>query len=164
MHFHFKVTSSALLFITQLTMCPSGQQVALRLKMAALLWCLYRAILLTSLATAHGADPGPRGSRRGAALASLESGEAPLLPEALPQRDATHRRLGKEGGPRERRGPVGKQETGLLGFGVPQRELGNQPPGGDSARKGRRHGQQAIHKKHGNRKDKVRQAKGETVG
>ncbi|XP_048880093.1 draxin-A-like [Brienomyrus brachyistius] len=128
--------------------------------MAALLWCLYQAILLTSLASAHGADPGPRGSRRGASLASLESGEAPLLPEGWPQRDATHRRLGKEGGPRERRGPVGKRETGLLGFGASQRELGNQPPGGESARKGRRHGQQAMHKKHGNRKDKVRQAKG----
>ncbi|XP_018580777.1 draxin isoform X2 [Scleropages formosus] len=151
--------------------------------MAAILWCLGQAILLSTLTTVYGAEVGPRQGKWGAG-----DSDTLLAPEAWSQRNAHWRSLSKgashrtpqtagrpeddgigleglspvrlESGPRERRGPMGKRESGLMGFGIPSQELGNQPPGGEGARKGRRQGHHALQKKHGARRDKARLAKG----
>ncbi|KAL4622526.1 draxin-A-like isoform X2 [Arapaima gigas] len=152
------------------------QQVVLWLKMAAFLWCLCQVILLSTLTAVHGAEVGPRQGKWDAGDA-----DAFLVPEARTQRDGHRQGFGKvasrrpeddsigleglspvrlEAGARERRVPVGKRESGFMGFGVPSQELGNQPPGGEGARKARRQGHHALPKKHGARRDKARHAKG----
>ncbi|KAJ8370949.1 hypothetical protein SKAU_G00109770 [Synaphobranchus kaupii] len=66
-----------------------------------------------------------------------------------------------EMGPGERRGVGGAagRDGGFLGFGVPFHEQDNRAPGSEISLKGRRHGHQSEHRKHGGRRDKARHVK-----
>ncbi|KAI1892509.1 hypothetical protein AGOR_G00134330 [Albula goreensis] len=103
------------------------------------------------------------GGRKDKASAGLLS-RRPLQPVGRPEDDG----IGLEGlspvrlemGPGERRGGAAGRDTGFMGFGVPFHEHDNHAPGSEGSLKGRRHGHQSEHRKHGGRRDKARHVKG----
>ncbi|XP_006642108.2 draxin-A [Lepisosteus oculatus] len=82
----------------------------MRNRMAALSWCLFPALLLTTLAVSDRAEPGSRSIKRGPKQPSAGGVNTLQGPELWPQRSGHHRRHG---------GRKDKASAGLLSRGPP---------------------------------------------
>ncbi|KAG5838628.1 hypothetical protein ANANG_G00225630 [Anguilla anguilla] len=132
--------------------------------MSAFSWCLCPALLLliTLASVSHSAESGSRNSvlRHSSDVANALQGAEPWA-----QRGPHHKR---HGGRKDKAGagvpsrrplqPVGHSEDD--GIGLEGLSPDNHAPGSEVSPKGRRHGHQSEHRKHGGRRDKARHVKG----